>query len=275
MGLRLCVSVIYDADNMAGRLNEIHRKTRIENLFYLLLALWFYFTISVSANAVFALNAPTLSTLSTPIPTRNFTVQPSVEPLTEATEEPVDLEEESTGDKKDDHSEDHSPPFWILSPPGDIISKFLQYVAAIEENVDTCKKGTWAVTLPVSAVSYGPERYMDQALKTVSTANMLTRIWQSQKLEEIHHNEDFFYNVVVSNVENDPKIFAFGNCYDQNEFSNYTLFCPYAYRQSNGVVNVKDLSISYPYLSSDSEWFYQARMKVSQVLKTRDKSLGK
>nr|XP_054763528.1 uncharacterized protein LOC129270148 [Lytechinus pictus] len=256
---------------MAGSLDKIHRNTRINIFFYLLIALWFYFTITVSANSVFAMNAPTSPAPSTTIPTRNFTSQPSFEPLTDGTEEPPELDTESIEEKEDDLTD----PFWIHSPPDDIISQFLSYVAAIEENIDTCKKGTWAVTLPVSAVSYGPERYMDQALKTVSTANMLTRIWQSEKLEEIHDNEDFFFNVVLSNVENDPKIFAFGNCYDKNEFSNYTLFCPYAYRQNNGVVNVKDLSLSYPYLSNDSEWFYQARMKVSQVLKTRDKSLGK
>ncbi|XP_071508812.1 uncharacterized protein [Diadema antillarum] len=203
----------------------------------------------------------------------NASAQSSVAP-SEKTEPPSDYDEDEDVDQatKDDHYRFLA---FVSSPPEDIVTKFLQYVDATQRNIETCKKGTWHVSLDRGAVSYGPERYMDQALKTVSTANMLTRIWQSEKLADVHDNEDFFYNIVVSNVENDPNIFAFGNCYDKLQFRNYTLFCPFAYRQPNGVINVKDLSVEYKYLTNESEWFYQARMKVDQVLRTREESKGK
>ncbi len=157
----------------------------------------------------------------------------------------------------------------------DIVSKFLRYVEKIEQNMDHCTSGTSEEVLDRGAVSYGPSRYMKQAKKTVDWANFWTRIWKNANLSRIEPKEDFFYNSVISVVENDDDIFAFGNCYDYMQFKNYELFCPYAYRQPNGVINVKDLSVEYKYLSNESEWFYEARMNANHLLKTRSPVKGK
>ncbi|XP_038066965.1 uncharacterized protein LOC119736991 [Patiria miniata] len=152
------------------------------------------------------------------------------------------------------------------SQPNDIVSKFLTYLAYIEDNRNDCEAGTWAVVLDKGATSYGPNRYMRQAMRTVETANFFTRIWRSKALSGVQHNEEFFFNVVASNVENDDDIFAFGNCYDAHEFLDYSIFCPYAYRLPDGGIRVKDLSLAYPYLTNDSEWFFEARRNVERLL---------
>ena len=153
--------------------------------------------------------------------------------------------------------------------PEDIVSRFLIYLDYIERS-SNCEAGTWAVTLDKGATSYGPNRYMKQAMKTVETANFFTRIWRSKALKGVQHNEEFFFNVVASNVENDDDIFAFGNCYDAYEFLDYNIYCPYAYRLPNGGgIRVKDLSLAYPYLTNVSEWFYEARMNANKLLDKR------
>lgn len=45
---------------------------------------------------------------------------------------------------------------------------------------------------------------------------------------------------MVNLVQSDDEIFAAGNCYDEYEFKDYKLFCPFAYRtKSSAVVKVK------------------------------------
>ena len=157
---------------------------------------------------------------------------------------------------------------------GDIVQMFLYYVEKIESNIDHCKKGTWEVSLDRGAVSYGPSRYKMQAHKTVDWANFYTRIWKNSELSKIDPKEELFFNAVVSIVENDDDIFAAGNCYDYKQFRDYDLFCPYAYRLPDGMINVKDLSVEYKYLSNESEWFYEARRNAQQLLVDREPIKG-
>lgn len=157
----------------------------------------------------------------------------------------------------------------------DVVTQFLRYVDKIERDIEHCHKGTWAVTLPRGAVSYGTSRYMAQASKTCDWANFYTRIWKNFNLSKIEPKEELFFNAVISIVENDDKIFAAGNCYDEEQFKDYELFCPYAYRKPDGMINVKDLSVEYKYLSNQSEWFYEARMNAQQLLNHSELVNGK
>ncbi|XP_033115375.1 probable G-protein coupled receptor CG31760 [Anneissia japonica] len=151
----------------------------------------------------------------------------------------------------------------------DVVSKFLQRMEDIERNVANCEKGT-DVTLDRGAVTYGPKMFRRHAMVAVHRANLLTRIWKNSSIySQLENNELFFYSLVVSVVENNPDIFAFGNCHDRSQFGNYTAFCPFAYRQSNGMILVKDLSVSYHYLTNQSEFFWEARQKAEELLKTR------
>jgi len=95
---------------------------------------------------------------------------------------------------------------------------------------------------------------------------MLTRIWKYAD-PEVTASEYLLHAGVISMVEFDNDIFAAGNCYDQNQYKSYWLFCPYAYRLPNGKgILAKDLAVEYKYLSNTSEWFYIARQKAQGVI---------
>lgn len=110
------------------------------------------------------------------------------------------------------------------------------------------------------------ERFRVMANVAVNRANMLTRIWKYAS-SEVTDSEYLLHAGVISIVEFDNDIFAAGNCYDQNQYKKYWLFCPYAYRLPDGEgILAKDLAVEYKYLSNTSEWFYIARQKAQGVI---------
>ncbi|XP_069112828.1 metabotropic glycine receptor-like [Argopecten irradians] len=149
-------------------------------------------------------------------------------------------------------------------PNEDVVAMFLEQVEKYEQNKENCTTGTQYNLGKGVIQQYGKNRFKPQALVSVNRANFLTRIWREAD-SKVVDSEYLFYSQVQNMLEGDPEIFAAGNCYDYKEFKNYVMFCPYAYRTDDGTINVKDLSIAYPYLGNDSEWFHSARMRASKV----------
>ncbi|KAL8610356.1 hypothetical protein ACOMHN_041170 [Nucella lapillus] len=146
----------------------------------------------------------------------------------------------------------------------DVVQQFLEQVEKYEKNKANCTAGT-AHNLGKGVIKqYGLNRFKAPALVAVNRANFLSRIWMEGN-PEIISSEYFFFTQVRSMVEGDPEIFAAGNCYDKEEFKDYYLFCPYAYRTGDGEINVKDLSVEYDYLGNSSEWFYTARLHTADL----------
>lgn len=146
----------------------------------------------------------------------------------------------------------------------DVVSKFLELVEQYEQNKYNCTTGT-NFTLGDGVIKqYGKTRFKMQALEAVNRANLMTRVWKDAD-ENTLNSEKFHFSAVRSVVEGDSEIFAYGNCYDFEEFKDYRLFCPYSHRTDDGKINVKDLSVEYDYLGNDSEWFYSARVKASRL----------
>ncbi|KAI0228639.1 hypothetical protein LSAT2_020907, partial [Lamellibrachia satsuma] len=143
----------------------------------------------------------------------------------------------------------------------DIVDNFLSIVERYERNKDNCVPGTKFNLGPGVVAQYGVESFKDQAMVAINRANFLTRIWKGAR-PELLDSEYFFYTLVREMVEGDPVLFAAGNCYDNKQYKDYELFCPYAYRMHDepNKIMVKDLSLEYKYLGNDSEFFYQARM---------------
>ncbi|XP_076449182.1 putative G-protein coupled receptor CG31760 [Babylonia areolata] len=146
----------------------------------------------------------------------------------------------------------------------DVVQKFLEQVEKYEKNKANCTAGTHHNLGKGVIKQYGLNRFKAQALVAVNRANFLSRIWKEGN-PQLLASEYFFFTQVRSMVEGDPEIFAAGNCYDQGEFKDYYLFCPYAYRTGRGDINVKDLSVEYDYLGNSSEWFYTARHRASDL----------
>ena len=78
-------------------------------------------------------------------------------------------------------------------------------------------------------ISIFQERFHEAALYAVNMANLWTRMWKYAP-EVVGTSEYLIHASLVFGVELTEEIFAFGNCYDAEEYKNYFLFCPYAYR---------------------------------------------
>ncbi|KAL3272946.1 hypothetical protein HHI36_014403 [Cryptolaemus montrouzieri] len=148
----------------------------------------------------------------------------------------------------------------------DIVTRFLRIVESQHLLGENCTAGT-DLNLGEGVVDrYAQERFRVEADVAVNRANMLTRIWKYAG-KEVLHSEYLLHASVFSMVEFDDDIFAAGNCYDQHQYKDYLLFCPYAYRLPDGTILVKDLAVEYNYMSNTSEWFYIARKNAEKVIK--------
>jgi G protein-coupled receptor 158 len=84
--------------------------------------------------------------------------------------------------------------------------------------------------------------------------------------DTIASSEFLLYSSLIEMLEFDDDVFAAGNCYDQQEYGAYNLFCPYAYRLPNGSILAKDLAAEYDYMAPSSTWFYNARRKGEEII---------
>jgi hypothetical protein len=148
----------------------------------------------------------------------------------------------------------------------DVVTRFLTIVESQHLLGENCTAGT-DLNLGEGVVDrYAQERFRVEADVAVNRANMLTRLWK-YAYPEVMRSEYLLHASVFSMVEFDEDIFAAGNCYDQYQYKDYWLFCPYAYRLPEGPILVKDLAVEYKYLSNTSEWFYIARKQAENVIR--------
>jgi len=194
-------------------------------------------------------------------------------PGVEEVESDIIDDDEDTGDDVTESiiGNDHLEETTTTDTEGDVIDSFLRIVEKYDRNKDNCTPGTTFNLGDGVVAQYGLRRFRAQAMVAVTRANFLTRVWKGSESVDLMpqlNSEYFFYSAVRSMVEGDDDIFAAGNCYDAREYKTYSLFCPYAYRlpADHGRIMVKDLSVEYKYLGTDSEFFYQARLKAQKKL---------
>ncbi|XP_038220884.1 probable G-protein coupled receptor 158 [Zerene cesonia] len=148
----------------------------------------------------------------------------------------------------------------------DVVTKFLRLIETQHLLGENCTAGTH-LNLGEGVVDrYAQERFRIEADVAVNRANMLTRLWKYAG-PSVMHNEYLLHASVFSMVEFDDDVFAAGNCYDQYQYKDYQLFCPFAYRLPEGPILAKDLAVEYKYLSNTSEWFYIARKNAERVIR--------
>lgn len=151
----------------------------------------------------------------------------------------------------------------------DVVTKFLRLIETQHLLGENCTAGTH-LNLGEGVVDrYAQERFRIEADVAVNRANMLTRLWKYAG-PSVMHNEYLLHASVFSMVEFDDDIFAAGNCYDQYQYKDYQLFCPFAYRLPEGPILAKDLAVEYKYLSNTSEWFYIARKNAEKVIRNHN-----
>lgn len=151
----------------------------------------------------------------------------------------------------------------------DVVTKFLRLIETQHLLGENCTAGTH-LNLGEGVVDrYAQERFRIEADVAVNRANMLTRLWKYAG-PSVMHNEYLLHASVFSMVEFVNNIFGAGNCYDQYQYKDYQLFCPFAYRLPEGPILAKDLAVEYKYLSNTSEWFYIARKNAERVIRNHN-----
>ncbi|KAK6624916.1 hypothetical protein RUM44_011780 [Polyplax serrata] len=165
-------------------------------------------------------------------------------------------------EKKD--SSEEKLPFEV-----DIVTKFLRIVETQHLLGENCTAGT-DLNLGEGVVDrYAQERFRVEADVAVNRANMLTRLWKYAD-PDVLNSEYLLHASVVGMVEFDDDIFAGGNCYDEYQYKDYWLFCPYAFRLPDGPILTKNLAIEYKYITNSSEWFFIARKSAERIIKNHD-----
>ena len=166
--------------------------------------------------------------------------------------------------ENDDVVADDKLPFEI-----DIVTKFLRIVETQHVLGENCTAGT-DLNLGEGVVDrYAQERFRVEADVAVNRANMLTRLWKYAD-PDVLSSEYLLHASVVGMVEFDDDIFAGGNCYDEYQYKDYWLFCPYAFRLPDGPILTKNLAIEYKYITNTSEWFFIARKSAERIIKNHD-----
>ncbi|CAG9796305.1 unnamed protein product [Diatraea saccharalis] len=176
---------------------------------------------------------------------------------------------ETKDDSNETLSENENVTITRPSVHEDVVTKFLRLIETQHLLGENCTAGTH-LNLGVGVVDrYAQERFRIEADVAVNRANMLTRLWKYAG-PSVMHNEYLLHASVFSMVEFDDDIFAAGNCYDQYQYKDYQLFCPFAYRLPEGPILAKDLAVEYKYLSNTSEWFYIARKNAERVIRNHN-----
>lgn len=152
------------------------------------------------------------------------------------------------------------------------INELLNMIESQAMQGENCTPGTELDLGEEVVDSYGQERFQAAALISVNRANWLTRLWKYAR-SSIENSEFLLHSSLIEMMEANDDIFAAGNCYDKQQYKEYFLFCPFAYRLSNGSILVKDLAREYDYLSNTSEFFFDARRRAEQIVQENNSIL--
>ncbi|VDI57331.1 E3 ubiquitin-protein ligase HUWE1 [Mytilus galloprovincialis] len=131
----------------------------------------------------------------------------------------------------------------------------LEYVSRVEQS--PCTGGT-EETLDLI---FNHTTWREYTQPAILTSNFLTSVILENGGSLDTLTDEILFSLVRNNVNGQSIIFGSAIAIETGLYTKYSSFCPYAYRK-NGTVFAHDISLSYNYLDSNTEWYY--------VLKTTD-----
>lgn len=141
----------------------------------------------------------------------------------------------------------------------------LQSALRIVENVKGQSKCSKVVYLDVLL---DHKRWKREALLVLEAANLMTSLWRVKKRNQsLAEEDDFYYRSVRSIVMFSPQSFGSVICFDRNQYKDYYLFCPYAYKppERNKTIEVFDIVAKYggyDYTKDDNAiWWRDTKLK--------------
>ncbi|XP_032231410.1 probable G-protein coupled receptor CG31760 [Nematostella vectensis] len=140
------------------------------------------------------------------------------------------------------------------------LEKALRFV----ENVQSQKTCDKVVYLDLAL---DHKRWTKEALMVVQVANWMTSLWRAgdKANNTIATSDALHYRTVRSIVTFSPEAFGSAVCFDKNQYKDYKLFCPYAFK-NNGSIEVIDIGTGdsgvYDYtLDMDAIWWHDSKRK--------------
>ena len=129
----------------------------------------------------------------------------------------------------------------------------LEYVEKVRNSA--CSGGT-DETLPVE---FDHALWREYAEVAVRMSNTLTKnvIRNNNTLGGV--TEEFLFDLVRNNVDNESPIFGSAIAVEEWIFPKYRIFCPYSYKKDT--VYAHDISLQYNYLLNTTEWYHVLRMR--------------
>ena len=147
-----------------------------------------------------------------------------------------------------------------------MISKILKDVEQQAIQGSNCTPGTGLNMGDIDLVGNNYKKFRGAADVAVNRANWLTRIWKYAS-DVVLQSEYLLQSSLFSMIESNEMIFGAGNCYDGEQYKNYSLFCPFAYKLPDGHILGKDLAVEYKYLKNTSTWFWIPKQHAKQMAK--------
>ena len=142
----------------------------------------------------------------------------------------------------------------------DPVVAHLEYIDIIRRNTSQCSKDN-NIAIPFPDPH---ERFKTEAKMAESLATILSNYFAPQfgiKEAKTYYNNAIFYSFAKFVVTHNSNISGCGIAFDESKYVKQKYFIPYAYTDSKGVVQIKDLSVSLngSYTKNGTkhnEWFW-------------------
>ena len=132
----------------------------------------------------------------------------------------------------------------------------LEYVENIRNRPCEAEAGS-GTTLPVQFDHALWSQYADVAVRM---SNRLSKVIVRSKNNTLSgFSEEFIYDLVRINVDDDSPIFGSAIAVEEWVFPRFRLFGPYSYKME--VAYAHDLAVNYDYLDPTSEWYHVLSMR--------------
>lgn len=146
------------------------------------------------------------------------------------------------------------------------LQKALRFVQAAQ-NQSKCEKVVYLDVL------LDHQRWKREALLVLEVANLMTSLWRSrgQNNRSIVEQDAFLYHSVRSMVMFSAPSFGSVICFDRNQYKDYYLFCPYAFKPPNRNNTIKVFDIAsqdggYDYTTDENAiWWSDTKAKALKI----------
>lgn len=137
---------------------------------------------------------------------------------------------------------------------GPLSDRLLDAKTAINYVNDVKKGNCTGGTENILKLQFDHTRWESYARIAVKTANLLSKMIRENDGKLVGVDETYLFSMVRNNIQGDDLVFGSAIAFERFVFSDYRIFCPYAYMDGSTAMAF-DLALGYNYLEPDVEWY--------------------